>query len=268
MESVSHKRASAASANPPKKRIRAWQLLAHQQALQTLPALLAHPLDVALRLLQSVYHTFPDWQEEALLDPDKLVLMDGDVSLTPEGAAAGLPEVVFHPDDALRLRSMRVFQELWRVMELRARMVTAELIEDEVLRGSVEHYICRQAWKVWAADDSRTMYNFGNYYRDYYFAVESWLLGRCTHRAFELILQGASFHYTDVDELRWRSCSQYESELINHDNALKLVPNTNEYQCRQCKSRLIYAMNRQTRASDEESTVFLTCTSCEKRWVE
>ncbi len=270
MESVLQKRPAASVANPPKKRIRAWQTLAHQQAVALLPDLLAHPLTGSQRLLQSVYWTFPGWEAQEVLDPDKLVPLDGDWTLTPDPTVpASLGGTVdFDTRDELRIRSLRVFHELWRVVDLRRRIVDNALIEDEALRAKVEHYICQEAAKCWAVDPHRTIYNFGTYYRDRYLAIESWLQGRCTHQVFELILQGKSFHYTEVDEQRWRSCSQYESELLNRANALKLVPNTNDYQCRQCKSRLIYAMNRQTRSSDEESTVFLTCTVCEKRWIE
>jgi DNA-directed RNA polymerase subunit M/transcription elongation factor TFIIS len=46
----------------------------------------------------------------------------------------------------------------------------------------------------------------------------------------------------------------------------ELVPNTDTFKCKRCKSRKCYYYELQTRSGDEPMTVFVTCTSCMYKW--
>ena len=61
---------------------------------------------------------------------------------------------------------------------------------------------------------------------------------------------------------------QYEKEIRNLENPVKIQEVDGIYECKKCGSTKTYYWSAQLRRSDEPPTTFINCINCKNKWVD
>jgi hypothetical protein len=73
-------------------------------------------------------------------------------------------------------------------------------------------------------------------------------------------------NFLDPDELFERLMSAKTTTSEDETNPVNEKPEEGFVTCKRCKSRRVFWRSSHCRSMDEGSTVFFTCSECDKRW--